>query len=78
MRMQWITFRSITHAQRAQRVLHSGGVEAAVRRTPREFSKNGCGYALFLRAENGARALELLRAANITPQAVYDEGRHRP
>lgn len=78
MKMQWITFRSITPAQRAQRVLHSGGVEAALRRTPRQFSKNGCGYGLFLPAEKTPRALQLLREAGIIPQGVHDDGRARP
>lgn len=78
MKMQWITFRSITPAQRAQRVLRSGGIEASLRRMPREFSKNGCGYGLFLAAEKTPRALRLLREAGIAPQAIRDDGRTRP
>ena len=37
--------RSATQAQRASRVLNSGGIHASVQRLPVEFARQGCTYA---------------------------------
>lgn len=61
MTMICITFRSITFAQRGERTLHKGGVDAVLQRTPRWMETRGCGYCLRLRPGTEARALALLR-----------------
>ena len=38
--------RSATQAQRASRVLNSGGIHASVQRLPVEFARQGCTYAV--------------------------------
>ena len=38
--------RSATQAQRAARVLNSGGIHASVQRVPVEFARQGCTYAV--------------------------------
>ena len=55
-----ITFRSLTHAQRAARVLERAGITTAVIKAPQGLSSNGCAYALTLR-RSPETALSLLR-----------------
>ncbi len=71
MRMYFITFRSVTPAQRGQRVLTQAGITTTLQRTPRYMQDRGCGYCLRLRAGDVPRAVELLRAAGIGFSKVY-------
>ena len=50
MKQYWISFRSLTYAQRASRVLERKGVTATIVRLPQGISKKGCGYAVILRS----------------------------
>lgn len=61
MRYGYITFRSITFAQRGQRALQRGGIESALLRTPGALSERGCGYCLRIRPKKLERAICLLR-----------------
>ena len=77
MRAYYITFRSVTLAQRGERVLRRGGVDCALQRTPRWMEERGCGYCLRLRPRDGVRAVELLRRDNAAFSRIYghkDEG----
>ncbi|MCI8526014.1 MAG: DUF3343 domain-containing protein [Oscillospiraceae bacterium] len=67
----YITFRSITRAQRGSRLLDSIGLHHQLLRTPKVLSAQGCGYALRLRQELGAQAVEALRQNEIGFQRVY-------
>ena len=67
--------RSATQAQRAARVLNSGGIHASVQRVPVEFARQGCAYAVRLRPGTLEAALTCLQAAGITPLAVYHHTR---
>ena len=71
MRMDLITFRSITPAQRAQRLLQRAGIGCTLQRTPKSLAQQGCGYCLRLRPEDVGRAVELLRAQNVPMSKVY-------
>lgn len=71
MSMDCITFRSITPAQRAQRVLRRGGMEAALQRTPRQMEVQGCGYCLRIRTVDREMAVSLLEQANIPFGKIY-------
>lgn len=71
MSMDCITFRSITPAQRAQRVLRRGGMDATLQRTPRQMEAQGCGYCLRIRTVNREMALSLLKQANIPFGKIY-------
>ena len=71
MKRDFITFRSITPAQQAQRILHKGGVETQLQRTPRWMEQQGCGYCLRLRSDQRERALMLLQQAGVQFQKVY-------
>ena len=71
MEKYYITFRSVTTAQRGERCLRRGGVECRILRTPRWMEERGCGYCLRLRPQNALKAVELLRAASIGFSKVF-------
>lgn len=64
MKQIWISFRSLTYAQRAARVLERKGISATLVRLPQGVSKKGCGYALILRGRV-KEALNVLEAEHI-------------
>ena len=65
MKWMYLTLRSITVAQRGQRLLEQAGMESKLVRAPGWMEKRGCSYALKLPMELGDRAAELLRQAQI-------------
>lgn len=71
MKTEYITFRSVTPAQRGQRVLQRAGVDTLIQRTPRWMAEKGCGYCLRLRPEELMRAVALLRRENVIFSKVY-------
>lgn len=71
MRMDFITFRSITPAQRGQRVLQAAGIVCALQRTPKQMAQQGCGYCLRLWPGDVARAVALLREQGVPMSKVY-------
>ena len=71
MNTEFITFRSVTPAQRGQRVLQKAGVDVILQRTPRFMEERGCGYCLRLRPGDLHRAVELLRRENVAFSKVY-------
>ena len=60
----WITFRSLTHAQRAARLLERSGLTVTLVKAPQALSDSGCAYALTLR-RRPEEALALLRKNNM-------------
>lgn len=73
MKMVCITFRSITPAQRGQRLLRSWGMESSLQRTPRWMEERGCGYCLRMSLEEAERAAMLLREGNLAFSRIYAE-----
>lgn len=73
MRFSFITFRSVTHAQRGERLLQSKGIRAALQRTPRWMEAQGCGYSLRVMTENVEWAVQLLRQNGVPLRKVYSE-----
>ena len=67
----FVTFRSVTLAQRGERALNRGKVSCQMQRTPRWMEEQGCGYALRIRGEDAAHAVELLRGNGIQFRKVY-------
>ena len=55
-----ITFRTLTQAQRALRVLERAGYTVTLRRAPAKLSASGCGYAVALRKQAN-QAAQLLK-----------------
>lgn len=73
MGMHFITFRSVTPAQRGQRLLQQSGIESILQRTPRWMEERGCGYCLRLRPEQTDRAVTLLRQNGLPFSKIYTE-----
>lgn len=71
MRLYVITFRSVTFAQRAEKLLSHQGQRASLMRTPRWMEEQGCGYALKLWTNQIASAVSLLRESRIQLRKVY-------
>ena len=59
----YITFRSVTLAQRAESVLKREGYQCDLQRAPKWLGQRDCGYALRVRRELVGAALEALRRA---------------
>ena len=56
-----ITFKTLTQAQRAARLLERAGYTLSIRRVPADLSRSGCGYAVTLR-KAAYDAVALLKA----------------
>ena len=56
-----VTFRSVTFAQKGERVLKQAGIDCLLRRTPKTLTNRECGYSLQIRPGDYAMALELLQ-----------------
>ena len=67
----FITFRSVTFAQRAEKLLNQQGYRVNLMRTPRWMEEQGCGYALKLWTNDIAAAVRLLRESRIQLRRVY-------
>ena len=66
-----ILARSITHAQRMQRILSGAGVRTQVYRAPRELTESGCAYVLQVAARDLTAALTALRRERMGPIQIY-------
>lgn len=71
MGMYYITFRSVTFAQRGERLLSRQNYRVSLLRTPRWMEEQGCGYCLRLREQELSRAGELLRKSRISYRRTY-------
>lgn len=74
MRKDFITFRSITPAQRAQRLLRHSGIEAVLQRTPGYLRERGCSYCLRIDPKDTDRALLQLEGSDISYSKFYRGG----
>lgn len=66
-----ITFRSITYAQRGERLLGGRGMRVFLSRTPKHLSQQGCGYCVHLFTDNIMSAVQTLRASEVPMRKVY-------
>ncbi len=71
MKVYYITFRSITFAQRGEGALRMKGIGCSLQRTPRWMEEQGCGYCLQLRMKHVEDAVAVLRASRIPFRRVY-------
>lgn len=67
----YITFRSVTFAQRGERVLRKAGIRCSLQRTPRWMEAQGCGYALRLWTADLEEVLVALQRERISMRKVY-------
>lgn len=71
MRFYYVTFRSVTFAQRGQRLLERKQYRCTLRRTPRWMEEQGCGYCLRFWLADIAPPVRLLREAGLPLRKVY-------
>ena len=71
MELYFVTFRSVTFAQRAEKLLTQQGIPVNLMRTPRWMEEQGCGYALKLRSRNIQSVVKLLQESRIQLRKVY-------
>lgn len=71
--MKWcfITFRSITPAQRGEAALRRGGIGCTLQRTPAKLAQRGCGYCLRLRQGDVGTAVGVLTENRIPYSKLY-------
>ena len=75
MKFFYITFRSVTYAQRGEQVLMKAGHRCPLLRTPKWMEQQGCGYCLRLWTQDVRPALEALRTAQVPLRKVYLQAR---
>jgi hypothetical protein len=66
-----ITCRSMTHAQRSQRLLERNGIMSSVVKAPVALTRSGCGYALILR-RHAKEGVKILRESELLLGKVYE------
>ena len=71
MSVYYITFRSVTPAQRGEQLLRKNGFRCVIQRTPRWMQENGCGYCLRLGTDRIGEAVGLLQQAGMGYRKVY-------
>ena len=71
MGLYYITFRSVTFAQRGEKLLQRKGIRIHLMRTPRWMEEQGCGYALKLWTGDLQRVVNLLQENRIRLRKVY-------
>ena len=65
-----LTFRSLTYAQRAARVLERAGVTGTVSRVPKSAATRGCAYCIIVAARHRDKAMGVLDTAGLSPERV--------
>ena len=71
MGLYYITFRSVTFAQRGENLLSQKNIRVNLMRTPRWMEEQGCGYALKLWTNDIRFPVKLLRDSKIQLRKIY-------
>ena len=71
MNVYYITFRSVTPAQRGESVLRKMGIRCVLQRTPRWMQENGCGYCLRLTTDRIGETVRILDGGGVPYRKVY-------
>ena len=71
MKFYYVTFRSVTHGQRGEKLLKHQGIRCSLQRTPKWMETRGCGYSLRIWTEDISQSLEILRREKVTFQRIY-------
>lgn len=75
MKVCYVTFHSITYAQRGQTVLQKRGIYGEVVRTPRPMNPRGCGYSVRIRHSEAEAALKILDEMQVPYGSAYCRNR---
>ncbi len=71
MKMCFVTFRSVTPAQKAERLLKASGVNCTIVRTPKWMEEQGCGYSLRIPQRQLHQGIEILRNNGVGFRKIY-------
>ena len=71
MNAYYITFRSVTPAQKGENLLRKFGLRCSLQRTPRWMEEKGCGYGLRLYTDRIGEIAGLLRNNNVGYGKLY-------
>lgn len=71
MKNAFLTFRSVTFAQRGEAVLRREGIGCLLQRTPKQMEELGCGYCLRMEGSQLRRAALVLREAGVSFKRGY-------
>lgn len=71
MKFYYVTFRSVTHGQRGEKLLKKEGYRCNLLRTPKWMEVKGCGYSLQIWTNDIVQPVALLRQERIPMQKVY-------
>ena len=71
MKSYYVTFRSVTHGQRGEKLLRENGIRCNLLRTPRWMEAKGCGYSLRIRTEDILGITRLLQQNTVPMQKIY-------
>lgn len=71
MKFYYITFRSVTHAQRGESILRQRGIRCTLQRTPRWMEEQGCGYSLRVWTRDIHLPVALLEEKGVPKRRVY-------
>ncbi len=74
MKHYYITFRSVTFAQRGEKLFNAAGFRCLLQRTPRWMEEQGCGYALKGWTGDIVPGVALLREKGVPMRRVYLQG----
>ena len=71
MKFYYITFRSVTYAQRGEKMLNQKNIRCTLQRTPRWMEEQGCGYCLRVWTNEIGVAVDLLRQGGLPIRRIY-------
>ena len=71
MEYAFITFRSVTLAQKAESILRNGRYRCSIQRTPRWMEEQGCGYSVRISLTDVQNCVDLLRENHMVYRKVY-------
>ena len=72
MKKSFITFRSLTYAQMAQKALERQAIYGDLIRTPADYASCGCGYSIRLPSQQVQQALSILDNQHIEYSKVFE------
>jgi len=71
MNFYYITFRSVTFAQRGENALKRAGISCVLQRTPKILAQRGCGYCLRIRDRDALAAISVFREQELHYEKLY-------
>ena len=71
MKAYFITFRSVTFAQRGESVLRRHGISCALQRTPKWMEERGCGYCIRISPKDARQVMDLFDREQVSYRKIY-------